>query len=329
MSYDNYPETDWHGKRTSSDTKKAASSKNDYSENDFEELSINQNKASGPYHINHFISFFEVPIMAKWSHIDETKELFQEFKSYFDNDFTIVNFSKKKWQNKHLAGFNTVVPNSPWLSLFGFMAHTDWVTIEEWQNENDDGFSIFGTTLKDTREEGFVEDLLESQSESTMRIDTDYHFLSGRRSWKFGVVNNNFIRSPNLCYIETAALERFSLPEYDKMDTGKNPPLIRSLVNQVWISMLKKIGTKMNRNFIDLSDQFCQEVYNDDGGLNDNKFFDVSSYNVDRRNMKPGIESIVYYKNDSFEKIEDLDDSPWFFDILERHACLRIKNMPK
>ncbi|MBR9847291.1 MAG: hypothetical protein GYB35_14845 [Algicola sp.] len=276
-----------------------------YKDNDFGILALNQPFAAGPFHVNHFVCFFKKPV--GWDFNKETGLLFNNFKKYFDNDLTKVSIHEKKWKNKNIASFDfKVAPINP---------HKDIVSIEKWSDSN----TVIGTTLYDNRQEGGVEFILEGFNHIMTGMMNDIHFLSGRRSWKFGKVipDNPF---DDYYFFETAAFEKFSLEFYNNLD-GNNPPVLRTLVNATWISMLKKFGAKENIELLEVHENFDEPTYPFDG---------MHNYSRDVRRMSNNMESSVYYRNGSFDKIEELGEkNDWFYDVMERHSGLYLHNMPK
>lgn len=328
MSYDNHPKTDW-GNTIGSTAGDTASAEKTYPDDHFEILSIRQDKAAGPFHVNHYVAFFQMP--NTWDHGTETSKLLQNFGSYFDNDITFSRTMSKTWKDNKVVGFNVVVPDSFMGTVATLMAHTDYVSLEKWTKDQPfGGPCVCGTTLRQKSSEGYLERSLEYGMDLASGIDTDYHFLSGRRSWKFGVVNDDFLLSPRLCYVETAALERFSLPKYSAVDTGRNPPMLRTIVNQTWVSMLKKIGVLLDVNFLDMTGQYQIDKTDDNGEPDSRKHFAVEKYDADRRRIRSDLASNVYFRQSSFAANVDLEnvDTDWFIHVQERHPCLYPDNMP-
>ncbi|MFY0631152.1 MAG: hypothetical protein JXR05_12280 [Flavobacteriaceae bacterium] len=276
-----------------------------YKNKEFLVIPINQPFAKGEYHVNHFVCFFEKS--TDWDYLGETQKLFSYFPAYFNNDLTKVSIHKKNWNKHKIASFD--ITHSP------INPHKDIVKLEQYSDQKD---TVVGTTLYDNREQGYLESALEGLALLNSGMNNNVHFLSGRRSWKFGKVYPDNPTS-NLHYFETAALERFSLEFYHNLDKNKNPPPIRTLVNNTWVAMLKKFGKIGDVDLIEMSKDENNPVYPFDG---------MQGYNKDVRKIS-NKECTVYFRNGSSKTLNGLSgDESWFTNVQDRHQSLRFQNMP-
>ncbi len=137
------------------------------------------------------------------------------------------------------------------------------------------------------------------------------HFLSGRRSWAVG-----YLPASKICYVETAALERYSHPRYDELDNvlSINAPAIA----RIWNKMLQDFADYYGLELI--SNDAIKQIFSDY-----HKGFWFFGENTGLVPLKPGkfhsLEN-VYYAQGERPTSTDAYEVPWFKEVIKRHPGL-------
>lgn len=185
------------------------------------------------YHANHFISYFRCSTVTPlWIY-----KFFQNFDDVFNME-NIASLEKTDYSFNRKAVVKFAINGIPgWV-------HHDYVALSRGRNRN-----FYGTTLKRDWRYGFEDALNVFDPFNFVSIDDEgyavnsRHFLAGRRSWKFGHVQDD------LYFIETAAIERYSHPAYQlSEDMGM---IQRQMLVDVWTHLLNNTLTYFAQNAVD------------------------------------------------------------------------------
>jgi|GEM_PF-2819408 len=254
----------------------------------------------GEFHFNHFIGYFTPPKKQV-----STPEFFDFFPFIFSNRGNLASANTSegyKFNGKSTVKFKHTNP------LLAY-AHEDWVSLEMAA----DNLSFFARTLKREwayKREAAVAALAKLNLNIELSIDVNQrHFLAGRRSWAVG-----YLPASKLCYVETAAFERFSHEFYDDHEFALS--IDAPTIVNIWTKLIKDYADFYNLELI--ANDGIKHIFAD-YKKNYNYFSQPYGYNPLARMQ---IIKNVYYIQAKRPTVAEAHAVPWFKEVLKRHPGL-------
>ncbi len=254
----------------------------------------------GQFHVNHFIGYFIPP-----SKKPSTAEFFSYFPFIFTekgNVASAVTADYYEFKGKATVKFKHANPLKAYF-------HEDWVSLQM----APDKASFFARTLK--REWAYPQETAAAVlAKLTLNIDlpldvNQRHFLSGRRSWAVG-----YLPASKLCYVETAAFERFSHAFYDQHQWLLS--IGAAVIVDIWTKLIK-----------DYADFYKRELVTNDGIMQifseykkGYTYFSQPSGGTPVGNLQ--ILPNIYYAQAERSTAAEAHAIPWFKEVLKRHPGL-------
>ena len=271
----------------------------------------------GPYHINHYVAFFDAPKLTPSDCPKLLTAFYNKFPFIFSNAFT-GNYASAAWGKGTDAGQSQIrsltfqshqtVKFALGGQFGGFVeqmigfAHDDWVAM---QMEPQERKSFYALTLKrkwmtiqEAAAVGLAAAAVAGPIVGTLgggvAIDINqHHFLAGRRSWRVG-----FDLAAQLFFVETAALERSSGWFYSLMEGF---PWLRSQVDKIWIALLGNFVTVFNNFSLNIG---ASPLYTDP----------QSPYSLSSAD--------VFHVAAETDSLPDALKVDWFSEVIKRHVGL-------
>lgn len=324
-----------------------ASADLNYNFNMFVEQNV-VNDGVGDYHFNHYITYVEIPPNITFFKDTLSKKLTAIFKSRFSNIFMpnigTVDVFNLKFNHKDILKFTIKIDGTPDF-------HDDYVYL----TNNIDGTSFYGSTLgrlfEDVNDQvggAVIETAIPivfpqlgplggTLAKKIFKKVNKKHFLAGRRSWSFRVIE---YKNKFLGCIDTFAFERVSdiahLPTYNTV--------FKEEINKIWANLLLNfINSIFEEEFGErfVQTEICVEKLLLDTMMDiieiddQNKIFDLRfAYNILQKNSSGDVSiidraSVPFTTNNLGEEIYNNGGSPFVAFTTESYTVKEIEHIRK
>lgn len=248
----------------------------------------------GDYHVNHFVGYGAYLKSPGKLVATMNQKFYDQFIELFSPNKATADRGDYLFHGDDTIEFGIGGKRGSFVEKLGGLLHSDWVSMQM----STDGESFYASTLKRNwllpLEKAAVD--LDEDMRGFIEVN-QHHFLAGRRSFKIG-----YSEEMSRLYIETAALERSSLCEYNVIErTGA----LRAVIIDLWTHLIENVQKRHGKW---ISPTELPKTYQ---GIR-------KGYQVKRK---------VDYRVDKSKNAGQALKASWFQQVVQRHPGL-VKGLP-